>query len=196
MIPSNLILENEFVSLRALQLEDVMHLQRFAIEEPDIWKYSLMQIHSPEDMTTYVQSAIDARISGTAFPFIVYDKVQQQYAGSTRYYDMQPANQMLQLGYTWYGKEFRGTKLNKWCKYLLLEYAFESLQIQRVEFRADNRNERSIRAMLAIGCKPEGVIRSHMPLEDGSRRDSIILSILKEEWDADVRRKLLEKLHA
>ncbi|HVV56554.1 MAG TPA: GNAT family protein, partial [Mucilaginibacter sp.] len=112
----------------------------------------------------------------------------------TRFYDIQIQNQMLQLGYTWYGGKFRGTGLNKHCKFLLLQFAFEELDMHRVEFRADVRNERSIAAMKSIGCKPEGSIRSHMWLDDGTRRDSIVLSILKAEWEGGVKENLLRRL--
>jgi RimJ/RimL family protein N-acetyltransferase len=131
---------------------------------------------------------------GTEYAFIVYDKTTQTYAGSTRFYDIQPKNGALQLGYTWYGKDFRGTGLNKHCKFLLLQVAFETLGAERVEFRADNRNDRSIAAMKSIGCTVEGVIRNHIPLRDGTRRDSIILSILKDEWYNTVKENLKNKL--
>jgi RimJ/RimL family protein N-acetyltransferase len=100
----------------------------------------------------------------------------------------------LQLGYTWYGEKFRGTKLNKHCKFLLLQFAFEELGMERVEFRADARNQRSIAAMKSLGCMVEGVLRSNMPLEDGGRRDSIVLSILKSEWQNGVKEGLRAKL--
>lgn len=100
----------------------------------------------------------------------------------------------MQLGYTWYGKDFQGTGLNKQCKFLLLEFAFEKLGMERVEFRADNNNARSIAAMKSIGCTVEGVLRSHMPDSFGGRRDSIVLSILKKEWENGVRDKLKSKL--
>ena len=101
----------------------------------------------------------------------------------------------LQLGYTWYGKDFRGTGLNKHCKFLLLQFAFEILGMERVEFRADNNNERSIAAMKSIGCKVEGVLRNHMPtFGSEARRDSIILSILRNEWFDEVKDNLKAKL--
>ena len=100
----------------------------------------------------------------------------------------------MQLGYTWYGKKFQGTGLNKHCKFLLLQYAFEIMDIQRVEFRADNRNGKSIAAMKSIGCNVEGVMRSSMYNLNGSRRDSIILSILRDEWFDKVKENLKNKL--
>ena len=116
-------------------------------------------------------------------------------AGSTRFYDINFPFKTLQLGYTWYGKQFHGTGLNKHCKYLLLSYAFEELGMERVEFRADNNNERSIAAMKSIGCKVDGILRSNMPTFGSDvRRDSIVLSILKNEWFGEVKEKLKNKL--
>jgi RimJ/RimL family protein N-acetyltransferase len=100
----------------------------------------------------------------------------------------------LQLGYTWYGKEFQGTGLNKHCKYLLLEFAFEKMQVERVEFRADANNEKSIAAMKSIGCTVEGILRKNVKKPEGGRRDSIILSILKDEWNQQVKQNLKNKL--
>ncbi|WP_232335693.1 GNAT family N-acetyltransferase [Mucilaginibacter arboris] len=98
------------------------------------------------------------------------------------------------MGYTWYGKAFQGTGLNKHCKFLLLQFAFEKIGVERVEFRADNNNKRSIAAMQSIGCTVEGVLRSHAPTHDGKRRDSIILSILKDEWFGTVKEALAAKI--
>jgi len=103
-------------------------------------------------------------------------------------------HQALQLGFTWYGKEFQGTGLNKHCKFLLLQFAFEAIGMERVEFRADINNKRSIAAMKSIGCVEEGVLRSHANKVEGGRRDSIILSILKDEWFNTVKQNLLQKL--
>ena len=101
----------------------------------------------------------------------------------------------VQLGYTWYGKKFQGTGLNKHCKFLLLSFVFERLGFERFELRADNNNERSIAAMKSIGCKVDGILRNNMPTrEAGRRRDSIVLSILKDEWFGGLKEKLEEKL--
>ena len=135
--------------------------------------------------------AIDARKEEKEYPFIVFDKLRNSYAGSSRFYDIQLLHKTLQLGYTWYGKDFQGTGLNKQCKYLLLSFAFDKLGMERVEFRADNNNKRSIAAMKSIGCKEEGVLRSNSVKQDGLRRDSIVLSILKGEWENEVKQRLL-----
>jgi RimJ/RimL family protein N-acetyltransferase len=190
----NYVLEDESVLLRPLVTADLEFLLPFAINEPDTWVYSAKDPAGEDGMRDYIAEAQVNRVAGKEYPFIVYDKTTNRYAGSTRFYDIQPEQQTLQLGYTWYGKDFRGTALNKHCKFLLLQFAFETLDIERVEFRADARNERSIAAMKSIGCTVEGVLRNHMWLYNGKRRDSIILSILKDEWFGSVKEMLKGKL--
>lgn len=191
----NIILEDDFVLLRPLQESDVENLLDISIHEPETWKYSLVGADGKENLVNYIQQAIKARENEKDFPFIVFDKKSQKYAGSTRFYDINLDFKTLQLGYTWYGSEFRGTGLNKHSKFLLLQFAFETLGLERVEFRADNNNERSIAAMKSIGCKVEGVLRSNMPtLDNNLRRDSIVLSILKNEWFDEVKENLKSKL--
>jgi RimJ/RimL family protein N-acetyltransferase len=191
----NIILEDDLVLLRPLQESDFDNLLEFSINEPETWKYSLVGADGKDNLINYIQSAIKAREDKKEFPFIVFDKKSQKYAGSTRFYDIQLEYKTVQLGYTWYGSAFRGTGLNKHCKFLLLQFAFETLGMERVEFRADNNNDRSIAAMKSIGCKVEGVLRSHMPTANREvRRDSIVLSILKEEWFAEVKENLKRKL--
>jgi len=191
----NIILEDDLVLLRPLQETDVENLLEISINEPETWKYSLVGADGKENLINYIQLAIKARENQKEFPFIVFDKKSQKYAGSTRFYDMNLEFKTLQLGFTWYGSAFRGTGLNKHCKYLLLQFAFETLEMERVEFRADNNNERSIEAMKSIGCKVEGVLRSHMPTANSeTRRDSIVLSILRNEWFDEVKQNLRRKL--
>ena len=141
-------------------------------------------------MKIYIQTALEGRKNKNQYAFLVFDKKTNQYAGSTRFYDIQFEQASLQLGFTWYGKEFQGTELNKNCKCLMLEFAFEFLKMERVEFRADNENQKSINAMKKIGCSVEGILRSNTYKDNGERRDSIILSILKNEWFDSVKEKL------
>ena len=191
---SDIILENERVLLRPLVLSDGSLLAHFVEEEPDLWNYSLVAIHNSADLENYIQTAIEARAHKTAYAFIVFDKLLDEYVGCTRFYDMQLAYQTTQLGYTWYSKKCWGTKLNENCKHLLIEFAFDQMGLERVEFRADNNNKRSIAAMQKIGCTIEGVLRNHLPMPNGKRRDSIVLSILKEEWNASLKQALAAQL--
>lgn len=191
------ILEDDCVLLRPLQPDDCMNLQVFSTHEPELWRFSLVQAGGKENLIHYIDTALKARTDGREYPFIVFDKRTQEYAGSTRFYDIQILYRSLQLGFTWYGKKFQGTGLNKHCKFLLLQFAFEKLGMERVEFRADNNNARSIAAMKSIGCVEEGVLRSHMPkYNSNDRRDSIVLSILKKEWEDGVKEKLIGQIQA
>jgi RimJ/RimL family protein N-acetyltransferase len=187
-------LEDERVILQPLKEEHLEALLHYALNEPDTWKYSLVSAAGEQGMVNYINTALTAKAAGKEYPFIIYDKLTETYAGCTRFYDIQPQYETLQLGYTWYGEKFRGTGLNKHCKYLLLELAFETLGMERVEFRADAANQRSIAAMKSIGCTVEGILRNHLPMQTGGRRDSIILSILKSEWLSTVKEQLKAKL--
>ncbi len=188
------ILEDYRVLLRPLLESDLKYFLPYAVNESDTWNYSAVSPKGEAGMRAYVESALKNRKEGNEYAFIVYDKETGEYAGSTRFYDIQPGNQVLQLGYTWYGSKFRGTGLNKHCKFLLLQFAFETLDMYRVEFRADARNERSIAAMKSIGCTVDGILRSNLWLEYGTRRDSIVLSILRDEWFGGVKERLFGKL--
>ena len=188
------ILEDERVLLRPLSPEDYPYLEVFAEAEPELWQYSLVSAAGKDNMKRYIEMAIQARIERREYPFIVFDKKEQVFAGSTRFYDIQIGNLTTQLGYTWYGKKFQGTGVNKHCKFLLLQFAFETANIERVEFRADADNQRSIAAMLSIGCTMEGTLRSNMPRSNGGRRNSVVLSILKQEWEQNVKADLRTKL--
>ena len=192
----DIVLENERVLLRPLLPSDAEHLLDFALNDQSIWTYSLVSPEGgKEALDTYIDLTYQQKLLGKEYPFIVFDKKTNQYAGSTRFYDINPTYNTAQLGYTWYGTKFQRTGLNRNCKLLLLEFAFEQWQVDRVEFRADANNARSIQAMKNIGCTVEGILRSNMPTRELEvRRDSIILSILKREWEQTVKRKLLSRI--
>lgn len=187
------ILENDVVQLRPLTPGDFDNLSQFSINEPNLWTYSLLPADGLENLKTYMDAAFKSKVAQKSYPFIVFDKRTNSYAGSTRFYDYQEVHNTIQLGFTWYGKDFQGTGLNKNCKLLLLQFAFETLGLDRVEFRADNMNIISIAAMKSIGCTLEGVLRSNCKSITG-RRNSIVLGILKDEWFEKVKKNLQNKI--
>lgn len=188
------VLEDERVLLRALREDDFDNLLPFSLHEPEIWKYGLITAAGEENLRQYIGMAVKNLKDKKEYPFIVFDKKTNSYAGSTRFYDIQQAYLTTQLGYTWYGSAFQRTGLNRHCKLLLLTYVFEKWGLERCEFRADATNNRSITAMKAIGCTVEGILRNHVPLANGGRRDSIVLSILKNEWFGGVKDRLKQKI--
>ena len=193
--PENLVLENDHALLRPLQNEDLDFLLPFSLQEPEIWTYSASSPAGEVGMTEYIAYAVEQRNLKTEYPFIVFDKKQKSYAGSTRFYDIRIPFSTTQLGFTWYGKKFQRTGLNRNCKLLMLSYAFETWGMERVELRADVNNHRSVTAMKDIGCTVEGIMRNNMPTATGSRRDSIVLSILKDEWFDSVKENLIKKIN-
>jgi N-acetyltransferase len=188
------VLENDRVILRPMVEVDLQHLLPYALNEPEIWHYSLQAANSQEKMEKYIRTATEKRVIGDSYPFIVLDKLTTQYAGSTRFYDIQEIHDTVQIGYTWYGKAFQRTGLNWNCKFLLLQFAFDVLGMHRVEFRADALNSRSIKAMIGIGCTKDGILRQNVSTDSGLRRDSIVLSILKDEWTTSIKSELFERL--
>jgi RimJ/RimL family protein N-acetyltransferase len=188
-------LEDDRVILRPLEYSDFDNLISFSTTEPEIWRYSLVDAVGENGLTNYLNLAINARKAKKEYPFIVFDKLTNSFAGCCRFYDIQLTTKCVLLGYTWYGKKFQGTGLNKHCKYLLLSFAFAEMGMVRVEFRADYENKRSISALKSIGCKEEGILRSNAIKNDGTRRDSIVMSILKPEWEINLKRELKSKLN-
>ena len=190
----NYILENEFVKLRPLELSDYEHLLEYSINQPELWKYNSGGANGEENLIKYISNAIEQRKNENEYPFIVFDKLRNKFVGSTRFYRFSQLNNTVDLGYTWYGEETHGNGINKNCKYIMLEFAFEKMGVERVGFGANNLNYRSINAMKSIGCTIEGVLRNFSLDNDGNRIDAIILSILKSEWFENVKEDLKIKM--
>ena len=190
------ILEDERVILSPLESKHFEELLHFSENEPEIWDYSVLHSDAAgkENLKKYIDFALSCREKGSEYGFIVFDKLKNAFAGSTRFYNIDLEEKTLEIGYTWYGKEFQGTGINKHCKYLLLEFAFEKIEIERVGFSADSDNSKSIAAMKSIGCTIEGTLRSTMFKKNGTRRNSTILSILKNEWTETVKQNLKNRL--
>jgi len=186
------ILENEIALMRPLYPQDLQGLLYIA-DQPEVWKFSTLKADTEADLNTYINNAVLNRKAEKEYPFVIIDKRTNTYAGCTRFYDIKLNQHNLSLGYTWYAIQHQGTGLNKHCKYLLFDFAFQQ-DFERVEFAADTLNVRSIAAMKSIGCTQEGILRSHTIRQDGSRRDTIILSMLKAEWNGYLKERLQHKL--
>lgn len=174
-------LENDYVKLSLLDLSNYKHLLSIAQQE-NLIQYSPSDISTPEKLKEYVEIAVDGYYHKTAIPFIVFDKVKKEYAGTTRYMNINWKYKVLEIGSTWIGREFQGTGLNGQMKKLMLDYAFETLNFEKVEFRIDERNIRSRKAVEKLGCKLEGILRKNVYLTDGYKRNTCCYGILKEEW--------------
>ncbi len=181
---SSLTLENERVLLRPLRAEDHALLLSVACEDESLLRYGSRHIHTPELLEVYIADALSNREKEMRYPFIVFDKATANYAGSTSFYGISNHDRRLEIGYTWYGRAFQRSGLNRYTKLLLLSYAFGELGFERVEFKIDERNAASRKAVERLGATQEGILRSHMVLPDGFRRNTVYYSILKSEWPA------------
>jgi len=188
------ILENDKIILRPMVEADFDLLLEFSTNEPDIWSFNALGPNSADNLNKYIQTALNNKKAKNDYPFVVIDKTENRAIGSTRFYAINLANKTLELGYTWYGKKYQGTYVNKNCKYLLLEFAFEHLNMERVGFRANNLNKRSISAMKSIGCVEEGVLRNFSTDAKGDRIDAMVLSIIRDEWFETVKQNLKSKI--
>jgi len=146
--------------------------------------------HEPFESVKAVENWIKKALKEKSQIAFTTFNASQKIIGSTRYLDIQPEHRMLEIGWTWLNPEYWGTHANRECKYLLLQYAFETLKYNRVQFKTDIRNVRSQKSIERLGAKKEGVLRSSMLLPDGYRRDSAYYSILVEEWHGHVKSKL------
>ena len=174
-------LENDFVRLTLLDLTNYQHIVEIA-EESNLIYYSPSNISTPDDLKAYVQSAVDGYYHKSTIPFIIFDKSKNAYAGSTRFGLINWKNKVLHIGWTWIGHAFHGTGLNMHVKFLMLQYAFETLEFEKVEFRIDERNIKSRKAVEKIGATLEGILRKDTIMNDGFRRSTCCYGILKEEW--------------
>lgn len=185
-------LENNRVKLSLLDLSNYKYLEPIA-QEKDLIFYSPSDISTPEKLRNYVEVAVNGYYNKTIIPFLIYDKEKQMYAGSTRFGLINWKNKVLHIGWTWIGHNFQGTGLNENMKFLMLQYAFETLEFEKVEFRIDERNNKSRRAVEKLGATLEGILRKDVLMKDGYRRSTCCYGILKEEWPVikhDLQKKI------
>ena len=185
-------LENERVKLSLLDLSNYKHLIEIA-QQDKLIQYSPNDISTPETLKAYVQTTVDGYYHKTTIPYIIYDKQTQTYAGSTRFGLINWKNKVLHIGWTWIGKEFQGTGLNSNIKFLMLQYAFETLEFDKVEFRVDERNMASRIAVEKIGATLEGILRKDTLMLDSFKRSTCCYGILKEEWNT-IKQNIQEKI--
>ncbi len=181
MFNENIILENNFVSIRPLNEGDFEGFSYIAFDER-IWKFTTSRISNEDELQKYIFDALNEKETELRYPFTVIDKSSNRIAGSTSYLNYSTKDQRIEIGHSWLGKEFQGKGINRETKFLLIDYAFTQLKIKRVEFKTDVLNIQARKALLKIGATEEGILRSHTLMHDGRRRDTIFYSILYDEW--------------
>jgi len=174
-------LTGDAVRLEPLSLDHHPALCQVGLD-PAIWRWTSVQIATPEEMRSYIEDALRSWESGAALPFATIDRVSGRVVGTTRYGNVDPANRKLEIGWTFVAPAWQRTRINTEAKYLMLRYAFETLGCIRVEFKTDALNQTSRRAIARIGAREEGTLRHHMICADGRYRDSVYFSVIEPEW--------------
>jgi N-acetyltransferase len=190
--PKPATLEGHGVRLEPLSVEHEKGLAE-AAKDGKLWELWFTSVPEPENTRKYLEDALKGQERGDMLPWAVRDLKTNSIVGSTRYHDIIPPADRVEIGYTWYAKRCQRTHVNTACKVLLLAHAFESLKCKVVGLRTDNFNFRSQRAIEALGAKKDGVIRQHWPRRDGSIRDTVMYSVLAHEWP-DVKKHLETRL--
>ena len=186
------VLEGPGVRLEPLR-EDHGDAIRVAAADGQLWELWYTAVPAPDQTETYVAAALKGQREGHMLPWVVRDTASGAIVGSTRYHDIVPDLDRVEIGYTWYAQSHQRTHVNTTCKLLLLRHAFDTLGCKVVGLRTDPFNFRSQRAIEALGAKKDGVIRHFGPRRDGTPRDVVMYSILAGEWP-DVQRYLTLRL--
>jgi N-acetyltransferase len=181
IFPEGLSLETSKVLLRPLVLADLNAFTSLT-SSPATWKYFTKLLNDEDQLADWVNQAIDDRNNKIRYPFTVVEKETQAVCGSTSFGSISFFDKRIEIGWTWLAPSYQGTGINRHAKFAMLQFAFERIAFERVEIKTDNLNERAKEALRKIGAKEEGVLRSHMLMPGGRRRDSVYFSILKQEW--------------
>lgn len=183
---------------RGIRLEPLTQEHReplaAAVADGRLWELWFVATPQPAAMDTYIDDALKAQQEGRMLPWAVRDLATGAIIGSTRYHDIVPAIDRVEIGYTWYAQSRQRTHVNTTCKLLLLSHAFDTLGCKVVGLRTDGFNFRSQRAIEGLGAKKDGVLRHFGARKDGTARDIVIYSILSHEWP-DVRSHLELRLN-
>jgi RimJ/RimL family protein N-acetyltransferase len=192
MVVEPVTLQGKYVRLEPLSMDHFDQLWAIG-QDKGLWKWISYQINTPDEMRTYIKTALDWQAIGTALPFVTIWQATNEIVGSTRFGNIDTGNHRVEIGWTWIGKSWQRTPVNTEAKFLMLQHAFEVWHCIRVELKTDKLNERSRAAILRIGAKEEGIFRHHVITESGRLRDSVYFSIIDTEWPA-VKARLLKML--
>ena len=185
-------LESDRLILRPLSLEDIPALAQ-AAGDGSLWEKKTTTVPQPEGFEFYVRTALELQSAGLALPFATVVRDGNRVVGSTRFMNIDAANRRVEIGTTWIAQSWQRTFVNTHAKYLMLRHAFEVMGCNAVELRTHSRNEQSRAAIERLGAKLDGILRRHMIMPDGHVRNTVVYSIIKEEWP-EVKFKLERRM--
>lgn len=192
--PAPITLEGYGVRLTPMQPEHAEALES-AAADGELWKLNVTSAPAPGQAAQYIALALEGLKAGHMLPFVVEETDSGDIIGTTRYHDIIPSVARLEIGYTWYARRWQRTHVNTACKLLLLQHAFQTLGAGVVGWRTDILNLASQNAIERLGARKDGVIRHHALRRDGTVRDTVMYSLLADEWPG-VQKHLQQRLAA
>lgn len=184
MIPLDLTLQTGKVLLRPIEEKDYEPFLQLAQLDADMWQYFSLNLGDPAQLQNWMEMAFADKLSNTRRAFTIIDKETGLIAGSSSLGNISIYDLRAEIGWSWLGKNFRSTGINRHAKYAMMKYAFDELGFERIEFKTDVLNERARQGLRKVGGIEEGILRSHMKMWNNRRRTSIYYSVLKQEWPA------------
>ncbi len=154
------------------------------MRDGELWKLWYTSIPAPQGMAAEIERRLRLFENDSMLPFAVRSVATGKLVGMTTYMNVDQSNKRVEIGSTWYARSVQRTALNTECKLMLLRHAFDTLGCMAVEFRTSFFNFSSRRAIERLGAKQDGILRAHTRHADGSLRDTVVFSILPQEWPA------------
>lgn len=182
LIPANLTLETSKVILRPIEENDYDAFLHLSSQDKDMWYYFTLNLADEKQLRKWMDLAFMEKAANTRRPFTIVNKQTGEIAGSSSLGNISIPDLRAEIGWSWLGKEFRSTGINKHAKFAMMRYAFDELNFERIEFKTDAENVRARKGLQNAGGKEEGILRSHMTMWNNRRRSSIYYSVLKNEW--------------
>jgi N-acetyltransferase len=183
MDPRPITLAGRLVRVEPLTPEHAPDLFAALMADPSVWRW--LPAAPPETldgMRQQVAKVLEDQARGAVVAFAQAARATGRAVGWTTYLNISRKDRGLEIGNTWLGKPWQRTGINTEAKYLLLGHAFEALGAVRVQLKTDRRNLQSQAAIERLGAVREGVLRKHMLLHDGFVRDTVLYSIVDDEW--------------
>ncbi|EPD49568.1 hypothetical protein HMPREF1210_03015 [Paenisporosarcina sp. HGH0030] len=189
----SVLLMHDDVTLRPMQESDIERLWKLTTFET--FTFMLNKFQHMEEFEKWMSSGYeDMQLTDSTFVFVAANSKTDEMYGSTRIYNIDHANKTCEIGGTFYGKPFQRTHINTTAKWLLLTYAFETLGMIRVQFKTDEENVESQKAIERLGAQKEGILRNERIRSTGKPRNAVVYSIIDKEW-ASVNKGLQEKMN-
>ena len=186
--PHPVTLEGHGVRLEPLATTHAEALSA-AASDGKLWELWFTSVPPPTETPAYIDAALSGQEDGHMLPWVVRELTTGAIVGSTRYHDIVVDIDRVEIGYTWYARQWQRSHVNTVCKLLLFEHAFDTLNCEVVGLRTDRFNLASQRAIAALGASRDGVLRHHQARPDGTVRDTVMYSVVSAEWPT-VRRHL------